>query len=116
MTGLFTKKPLTRQQLAAINAKKRIGFIKDEQKTIRDNRLTIESQLKRNAGGNLSPQEQAVIVTANRSAKLEGGDLSDLTRGDRNEQTGIVLSRQREKLLKKEQDLEFQKNRLELKK
>lgn len=115
MTGFFSKKPLTRQQLAAIHAKKQIGFLKDQQKTIRDNRFVIESQLKRNASEELSPQEQAVIVTANRSAKLEGGDLSDLARGDRNEQTGIVLSKQREKLLKKEQDLEFQKNKLELK-
>jgi len=114
MTGLFSKRPLTRQQLAAIHAKKRIGILKDQQKTIKDNRLTVESQLKRNNAGQLSPQEQAVIVTANRSAKLEGGDLADLTRGDRNEQTGIVLSKQREQLFKKEQDLEFQKNKLEI--
>ena len=117
MTGFFSKKPLTRQQLAAIHTKKQIGILKDQQNIIRDNRKSIERQLNRNASNELSPSEQAIIVTSNRSAKLEGGgDLSDLTRGDRNQQTGIILSKQREKLLKREQDLEFQKDKLELRK
>jgi hypothetical protein len=108
------KKPLTRQQLAAIHAKKKIGILKDQQKTIQQNRRIVESDIKRNNAGELSPQEQVGIVTANRSAKLERGDFTELPKGDRNEQTARVLSIHREKLLKKEHDLEFERGKLEV--
>lgn len=115
MTGLFgPKKPLTRQQLATIHAKKKIGFIKEQQNTLRDNRRSVEEQIRRNNAGHLTPQEQVGIVTVNRTAKIESGDLTELPKGDRNEQTAKVLATQREKLFKKEQDLEFQKGKLEL--
>ncbi len=115
MTGFFSRKPLTRQQLAAVHAKKRIGILKDNQRVIENNRKAVEDQIRRNNSGELSPQEQSVVVTASRSAKIEKGDLSDLAGGgDRNEQTAIVLNKQREKLLQQEQNLEFQKNKLDL--
>jgi len=113
--GLFSRKPLTRQQLAAIHSKKRIGILKDQKNSIQKNREAIERQIKENNSGKLSPQEQAVITTSNRSAKIEGGNLSELTGGgDRNEQTALILNKQREKLFQQEQNLEFQKNKLEL--
>ncbi|GEM_PF-5161782 len=114
--GLFSKR--TPKQVAAIKAKERFklraGILGDEKKAVKENRLTIESQIKRNNRGDLSPQEQAVIVTANRSSKIEKGDLSELPRGNRNEQTALVLDKQRDKLLKEEQEIDFRKDKLEV--
>jgi hypothetical protein len=112
--GFFSRKPLTRQQLAAVHAKKRIGLLKDQKKVIEKNRKDVENQLKENNRNKLSPQEQAVIVTADRTAKISSDNLSSLPTGDRDTQVSLVLERQREKLLKREGDLEFQKNKLEL--
>jgi len=114
MTGLFTKKPKTREQIRAIFAKEKIGGIKKEIKNIKSNRSQVEDQLKQNNKNQLSPQEQAVIVTADRSAKISSDNLSSLPSGDRDTQVSLVLERQREKLLKKEGDLEFQKGKLEI--
>jgi len=115
--GLFGKKK-TPKQVAAIKAKERLksraGILGDQKKTIEQNRLTIENQIKRNNRGDLSPQEQAVIVTASRSSKIERGDLSELPRGNRNEQTALVLDKQRDKLFKEEQEIDFRKDKLEV--
>lgn len=116
MTGLFHKR--SPREVAAIKAKERLkdraGILKDQKKGITQNRLTIEDQIKRNNRGDLSPQEQAVIVTANRSSKIERGDLADLPSGNRNEQTALVLDKQRDKLLKQEQEIDFRKDKLEV--
>jgi len=114
MTGLFSKKPKTREQIRAIMAKQKIGGIKKEIKNIKNNRDQVENQLKQNNKNQLSPQEQAVIVTADRSAKISSDNLTSLPSGDRDTQVSLVLEKQREKLLKKEGDLEFQKGKLEI--
>jgi len=114
MTGLFSKKPKTREQIRAIHAKQKIGGIKKEIKNIKNNRDQVENQLKQNNKNQLSPQEQAVIVTADRSAKISSDNLTSLPSGDRDTQVSLVLEKQREKLLKKEGDLEFQKGKLEI--
>ncbi len=115
--GLFGKKK-TPQQVAAIKAKERLksraGILGDQKKDIKENRLTIEDQIKRNNRGDLSPQEQAVIVTSNRSSKLSSGDLSELPGGNRNEQTALILDKQRDKLFKEEQEIDFRKDKLEV--
>lgn len=108
------KKPKTREQLRAIHAKDRIGGIKQEITNVRQNRFSVENQLKRNNANQLSPQEQAVIVTANRSAEISRDNISSLPSGDRDTQVSLVLEKQREKLIKKEGDLEFQKGKLEI--
>ncbi len=115
MTGFFSKKPKTREQIRAIHAKERVGGIKQQIKIVRENRFVIEDQLKRNNRNQLSPQEQAVIVTSSRSVAIEKGDVSDLPSGEqRDDKVSIVLEKQREKLIKKEGDLEFKKGKLEI--
>jgi len=115
--GLFSR-PRSSREVAAIKAKERlkvrIGILDDQKKAVQENRLTIESQIKRNNRDDLSPQEQAVIVTSNRSSSIAKGDLSDLPSGNRNEQTALVLDKQRDKLFKQEQELDFKKDKLEV--
>ena len=108
------RKPLTREQIRAINAKQRIGGIKQNIKELRQNRIQIEDKLRLNNQGQLSPQEQAVIVTSHQSAQLTKDNFQPLPIGNRDEQVSIILEQQREKLIKKEGDLEFQKGKLEL--
>lgn len=113
--GFFgPKKPLTREQIMAINAKQRLGGIKQNIREIEQNRIQIENKLKLNNQGQLSPQEQAVIVTSFQSAQLSRDNFQPLPLGNRDEQVSLILEQQREKLIKKEGDLEFQKGKLEL--
>jgi len=112
--GFFSRKPKTRQQLRAIHAKDRIGILKKDLKNVRQNREEVEDQLKKNNRNRLSPQEQAVIVTADRSAKISSDNFSSLPTGNRDTQVSLVLEKQREKLLKREGDIEFQKGKLEI--
>ncbi len=112
--SFFKKKPLTREQIRAINAKQRIGGIKQEISQIKQNRFQVENKLKLNNQGQLSPQEQAVIVTSYQSAQLSKDNFQPLPLGNRDEQVSIILEQQREKLIKKEGDLEFQKGKLEI--
>lgn len=114
--GLFggQRKPMTREQIRAMNAKQRLGGIKQEIRDLRQNRLQIEDKLKLNNQGQLSPQEQAVIVTSHQTTQLSKDNFKPLPLGNRDEQVSIILEQQREKLFKKEGDLEFQKGKLEL--
>ncbi len=114
MTGFFSRKPKTTAQLRAIHAKDKIGMLNKDLKGVKRNREDVEKQLKENNKNKLSPQEQAVIVTADRTAKISSDKLSTLETGDRDTQVSLVLEKQREKLLKREGDLEFQKGKLEI--
>ena len=114
--GLFKKKrPRSKAELAAINAKIKREGLDTRIKTVEFNKKQLMGQQDLNLKGQLSPAQQGVIVGSKRSAELSKGDRDRFnlpSEGDRTEQTAQVLNDQITTLDKRETELQFEKEKL----
>jgi hypothetical protein len=113
--GLFGKKrPRTKQELAAINAKLKRKGLDSRINAVKFNKEELIRQQDNNLKGRLSPAEQGLIVGSHRSSELAKGDRDRFalpSEGDRTEQAAAVLNKQILVLDKRQTELEFEKEK-----
>ncbi len=113
--ALFGKKrPRTKAELAAINAKLKRKGLEDRIHAVKFNKVELIRQQDRNLKGQLSPAQQGLIVGSHRSAELAKGDRDRFalpSEGDRTEQAAAVLNTQILVLDKRQTELEFEKEK-----
>lgn len=113
--ALFGKKrPRSKAELAAINAKLKRKGLEDRIRGVKFNKNDLIRQQDKNLKGELSPAEQGIIVGSHRSAELAKGDRDRFalpSSGDRTEQASAILNKQILTLDKRENELEFEKEK-----